>query len=81
MLLLVLFMTACAGQVRDTRYMASKQMPELKIPAGLDTPNYNKRMRVPDVAIQQGSSGFGAENNPDGGDTHLDRPPRLDTHE
>ena len=42
----LLVLSACTATVRDTRYLSAVQGPPLKVPAGMDTPNYNAQMQV-----------------------------------
>jgi len=64
-------LTACASTERDTRYMHSEQRPALKIPAGMDTPNYNKQMAVPGRVKPADASQIDSSFD-------LERPPQLE---
>jgi len=73
MTLSLLALTACASGERDTRYLSSEQRPALRIPAGLDTPDYNARMAVPAVP--------GQGSQPADTSIDIELPPRLEATE
>jgi uncharacterized lipoprotein len=70
LLLSALALAACAGSERDTRYMHSEQRPMLQVPAGMDTPNYNPQMKVPDPVLQPAAAVAPGID--------IERPPQLD---
>lgn len=69
----VMTLTACASTERDTRYIHSIQGPPLQIPAGMDTPNYNPQMKMPNIA--------GQESKKIDSSFTIERPPQLEDTE
>jgi uncharacterized lipoprotein len=73
-LLLVGALSGCATYQPDTGYLESEQRPPLRIPAGMDTPDYNEQMLIP--AVEPASPAAGDAGI--GDSTALERPPLLD---
>jgi uncharacterized lipoprotein len=74
LLLAVVALSGCASYQPDTGYLESEQRPPLRIPTGMDTPDYNEQMLIP--AVQPAAPGTGDSGI--GDSTALERPPLLD---
>lgn len=75
MLMVAVTLGGCASYRPDTRYLESEQRPPLRIPAGMDTPDYNEEMLIP--SVKPTISNDAAIDSSDS--TALERPPHLDS--